>query len=216
MTIAVTLAGKLKRDNRGIALLEFGLCLPLLLIVTLWTFEYVNYCIVVQQISQLALQVSDNAARIGTQNSIQTQIDEKQINDLFQGAGLQSGPLALAQNGRVMLTSLEVDADQPHGQYLHWQRCYGALHYQSSYGRQGAGKGNNDVNGMGPGNARIVAAPGSPAMFVEIFYRYQPLISARFAPADTIHEIAAMMVRDNRDTSDPGVNPVDGVQASMC
>lgn len=206
----------LAADRRGVAFLEFAICLPLLLLLTVSIFEYVNYCIVRQQISQLALQVSDNAARIGTFNSVQTQIDEQQIGDLFMGANLQSGSLNLERNGRVILTSLEVDSAPPRGQYLHWQRCYGALVFPSSYGREGEGKGNANVTGMGPPNARIVALQGSPAMFVEIAYQYQPLISARFAPPLLIHEVAAMMVRDNRDTSDPGVNPVFGVTASKC
>lgn len=216
MTVSSMLPKQIRQDSRGLALMEFALCLPLLIIGSLWLLEFGNYCIVRQQISQLALQISDNAARIGTQNSVQTEIDEKQINDLFVGAGLQSGPLNLARNGRVILTSLEVDADQPHGQYLHWQRCYGMLTYPSTYGKQGDGKGNSTVSGMGPANARIVAGSSAPAMFVEIAYQYQPIISARFAPPPLMHEIAAMMVRDNRDTSDPGVNPVNGVNASTC
>lgn len=206
----------LARESRGLALTEFALCLPLLILATFWTLEFANYFLVRQQISQLALQVSDNAARIGTLNSVQTQIDEKQINDLFTGAGLQGGKLDFARNGRVILTSLEVDADPPRGQYLHWQRCYGSLNYASSYGRQGDGKGNLSVLGMGPTNARIVAGANAPAMFVEIAYQYQPLISARFAPLPLMHEVAAMMVRDNRDTSDPGINPVNGVKPSTC
>lgn len=204
------------RNQQGIALLEFALCLPLLLLLTLGIFEYVNYCIVRQQISQLALQISDNAARIGTLDTIQTQVDERQVNDLFMGAGLQSGALDFARNGRAILTSLEVDPDQPHGQYLHWQRCYGSLGSSSTYGRQGEGKGSTNVSGMGPANARVIALTGSPAMFVEIFYQYQPIISARFAPPLQIHEVAAMMVRDNRDTSGAGINPVQGVTASVC
>ncbi len=212
----VRLFRTLRRETRGLALLEFALCLPFLIIATLWAFEFANYVLVRQQISQLALQVSDNAARIGTLTSVQTQIDEKQINDLFTGANLQGGSLDLAHNGRIILTSLEVDDGQPHGQYLHWQRCYGALVYPSSYGRQGDGKGNSSVKGMGPSDAKIVAVADAPAMFVEIAYQYQPIISARIAPSALMHEVAAMMVRDNRDTSDPGINSVNGVQPSAC
>jgi hypothetical protein len=207
---------RLWRDRRGISAVEFAICLPLLLFTTLTVMELVNFVLVRQQISQLALQVADNASRIGTQNTVQSQIDEKQVNDLFRGADLQSGGLDIATNGRIILSSLEVDDAPPKGQYIHWQRCYGAFNYSSSYGAQNTGKGNNSFKKMGPSNGSVTALPGIPAMFVEIAYQYQPLISPYFVPTAPIQETAAMLVRDSRDTSGPGINPVAGVRPSTC
>lgn len=210
------LVRRLLRDTRAVAVIELAICTPVLIALTLGLFELVNYAIVRQQISQLALQVADNAARIGAQTSLQTEIDEKEINDLFSGANLQAGSLDFANNGRIILSSLEVDPDPPHGQYIHWQRCYGSLAVASSYGRQGDGKGTNSLTGMGPANARITANSTAPAMFVEIVYRYRPLVTGVVTPGGPIREIATMMVRDNRDTSGAGVNPVAGVTPSTC
>lgn len=207
---------RLLRDTRGIAITEMAYCLPVLLILTLWLFEITHYALVKQQISQLAIQVADNASRIGTQNTVQSQIDEGQINDLFSGAGLQSGQLDIARNGRIILSSLELDPDAPRGQYIHWQRCYGTLSYPSSYGVQGDGKGNNSVLGLGPSAARITASATAPAMFVEIAYTYTPLITGTWVPSGPIKEIASLIVRDNRDTSDTGIKSVAGVTASTC
>jgi len=206
----------LGRDRRGLSTLEFALCLPLLLTMTVTAMEMINFVLVRQQVSQLALQIVDNATRIGTQNTIQTQINEKQINDLFTGAQLQGGTLNLAQNGRVILSSFEVDPDKPNRQYIHWQRCYGALNHPSSYGVTGDGTQNSSFQGMGPTGGKITALPGVPAMFVEIAYRYQPLIWSYFATNEKITENAAMLVRDSRDTSGPGINPVAGVTPSKC
>jgi len=50
--------------------------------------------------------------------------------------------------------------------------------------------------------------PGMPAMSVEIACTYQPIISDYIALGDPIQEIATVLVRDNRDTSGPGINPV--------
>ena len=196
--------------------MEFALCLPILVILTLWAFELINYAFVREQISQLALQIADNASRIGTQNTVQTQIDEKQINDLLTGATLQAGKLNISGSGRIILSSLEIDPNSPNGQYIHWQRCLGSAAISSSYGVEGDGKGNTSVVGMGPTNGKVKALPGIPAMFVEVGYKYQPVVSASLAPSDTMREIAAMLVRDNRDTSGTGVNPVAGVAASRC
>lgn len=204
------------REERAVSMIEFAFCLPILSMVTLWMFELTNYALVRQQVSQLALQVADNASRIGTLNGTDLTIGESDINDLFTGANLQSGKLNMASNGRIILSSLEVDPTAPKGQYIHWQRCYGAMKvpgaspgttkpYPSSYGVQGDGKGVNTFTGMGPANARITASATAPVMFVEIGYRYQPIVSTKWAPGTTIKEIAALIVRDNRDT----VNPPD-------
>jgi hypothetical protein len=217
MTRRITVfLGKLRSDRTGISAVEFAICLPLLLFVSLTLIELVNFVMVRQQISQLALLVADNASRIGTQNTIQSEIDEKQVNDLFRGANLQANALDVATNGRIILSSLEVDDKPPKGQYIHWQRCFGALRYASTYGKQNDGKGNNSFKKMGPANGSITAVPGIPAMFVEIAYQYKPLISPYFTSTEPMQETASMLVRDSRDTSGPGINPVAGVTPSTC
>lgn len=90
------------------------------------------------------------------------------------------------------------------------QRCFGAFKYPSSYGKQGDGKSSSTFT-MGPTNGSVKALQNVPAMFVEIAYQYQPLISPYFIPTAPIQETASMLVRDNRDTSEPGINPVAGL-----
>jgi len=53
-------------------------------------------------------------------------------------------------------------------------------------------------------------------MFVEIAYTYQPIISDYIALGDPIQEIATALVRDNRDTSGQGINPVPRARPSNC
>lgn len=211
-----TLLRELWIARRAVALIEFAFSLPILVLITCWLFELTNYALVRQQLSQLALQVADNASRIGVQQTVQSVIDEQEINDLFIGANLQSARLDVHAHGRIILSSLEVDPDSPNGQYIHWQRCYGQLNYQSSYGVQGDGKGTTTLPGMGPADARITASTTAPVMFVEIGYQYQPLISQIWVPQGTMTEIAALIVRDNRDTSGTGINPVAGTTPSSC
>lgn len=216
MMVGYRILRAIARDRRGIAITEMAYCFPVLLLLTLWLFEITNYVLVKQQVSQLAIQVADNASRIGTQNTVQAEIDEGQVNDVFTGAALQAGALDMKNNGRIILSSLEIDPATPHGQYIHWQRCFGAYAYPSSYGVQGDGKGNNSVSGMGPASARITATSIAPAMFVEIGYRYKPIITSRWVPSGPLREVASLIVRDNRDTSGTGVKPLAGATASTC
>lgn len=187
-------------DDRGLAAVEFAICLPVLLTLLLYGIEMTNYAITRQRVSQLALQIADNASRIGSQEVLRNRpITEAQINDLFVGANLQSGALDASTNGRVILSSLELNPDK--GQWIHWQRCFGALSFASRYGKQGDGVSGTGFPGMGPEDARIQAAKNIPVNFVEIGFTYVPIISAQWAPAETIHEIAALAVRDERDLS---------------
>lgn len=189
---------RLTGDCSGLALTEFALTAPIVLGIFLAGAEITNYAITKLRISQAALHVADNGSRIGT-NSLLTapQISETQINDLLIGANLQAGNVDLAGHGRVIISSLEPMANpNTSGRYkIRWQRCFGAKSFSSSYGSQGA----TDLTGMGPTGQRATAPEGGGVIFVEIAYDYQPLFSASLVPATTIHDIAAMTVRDDRD-----------------
>lgn len=99
---------KLLENSRAVAAVEFGLALPLMSTIALSGAELTNFVTTKMRISQLALHVADNAARMGTGTVLANkQITEAQINDLLTGAGLQSGRLDLFGHGRVILSSIE-------------------------------------------------------------------------------------------------------------
>jgi hypothetical protein len=223
-----TLAQRLRRDTSGLALLEFAFSLPIFLTMSLTGAELTNYIITRMRVSQIALQVADNAARIGSGTQLEAKkITEADINDLLTGAGLQSGELNLLTRGRVIVSSLEPDTTNAGKFTIRWQRCGGLQAPVSRYGIAGA----KNLAGMGPA-PQITAPADGVTMFVEVFYDYQPLIKTSLSPSTSMDEIASMMVRDRRDTSDdsklgngnPNPNPthpngvykVNGVTASTC
>jgi len=72
---------------------------------------------------------------------------------------------------------------------------------------------------MGPTGRAVTAPDGSAVMYVEIAYDYQPLFSARFAPNLVIHDVGAMVVRNDRDFNGNGGTGVynnEGMTASTC
>jgi hypothetical protein len=217
------------KNQSGLALLEFAFSLPVFLTMSLAGAELTNYITTRMRVSQVALQLADNAARIGSGAPIASKtITEADINDLLTGAGLQAGELDLYVQGRVIISSLEPDPIVGHeGKFMiRWQRCRGIVPHPSSYGKED----DNNLSGIGPGN-KAVPPPNGVAMFAEVFYNYRPIIKTSLAPA-TIRETASMMVRDRRDTSDDsknadgtvnnasthpkGVYKVNGVTPSKC
>lgn len=223
-----TLAARLRRDTSGLALLEFAFSLPIFLTMSLTGAELTNYIITRMRVSQISLQVADNAARIGSGSQLEAKkITEADINDLLTGAGLQSGELNLLTQGRVIVSSLEPDPSNAGKYTIRWQRCGGLKAPDSRFGKAG----DKNLTGMGPA-PKITAPADGVTMFVEVYYEYKPLIKTSLSPSTTMDEIASMMVRDRRDTTDdtklgngnPNPNPthpngvykVNGVTASTC
>lgn len=193
---------RLRDDTSGLALLEFAFILPIFLTLALTGAEFTNYITTKMRISQLALHLADNAARMGTGSQLSAKtISETDINDLFTGAQLQSGELDLRTNGRVILTDLEEDPNNAGKFKIGWRRCYGLkTSYTRLYPDSPSVSATTNLPGIGPSGRRVTALSGNATMFVEVFYTYVPLVGGgSLAPTSTFTEVASMAVRDRRD-----------------
>ena len=187
-------------DRSGVALVELALSFPLVLFTILALLELSSHALQRQRLSQAALQIADNAGRLGEAGfGGAKRLTEKQITDTLLGGIVQADQLELQKNGRIILSSLETNAQG--GQWVHWQRCRGGLPFTSSYGSQGDGASGRSFPGMGPADSRIVATPGHPVMFVEVAYRLKPLAASQLVSRTPISETASMPLRLTRDLS---------------
>ena len=190
---------RLRRDTSGLALVEFALAMPVVLTAGLWGVETANFAVVNMHVSQLATHLADNASRIGDTSTLENRkIYEADINDLLHGARVQGGRLDLFEHGRAIVSSLKVVPDTTDKQFIQWQRCMGKMNWNSSYGEEGDGL-DGSMTGMGPEGRKVAAFDGEAVIFVELVYRYQPLISDLFIAESEIHSIASFTVRDSRD-----------------
>lgn len=193
------------RDRRGVAFVEFAYATPVVLTLALFGIELANFQLTTQRVSQAALALADNASRAGAGNPLALiQLQEREINEVLLAADLQTSGLDLLENGRIVLSSLQVNDSDGDGdtdandtnQVIRWQRCKGAKAYNSTFGVQG-----EVVTAMGPPGNQIAAIPGTAVMFVEITYDYEPIIGAAYFGPTQIHTTAAYTVRDQRDLS---------------
>lgn len=214
LTRAAATVRRLRRDNSGLALLEFAFTLPLVLAVGGWGIELSNLALCNLRVSQYALNLADHASRVGQDaTGGVTNLREVDINDALQGARLQGAAIELTKRGRITLSSLEFvkqSYDTARVQRIHWQRCLGVMAdtgYDSSYGTTSitagsdATQGNAGITvtaGMGDTNAKVVAPNDSGVMFVEVNYQYKPLFGTLYVSPRIIHYIASFIVRDNR------------------
>lgn len=194
-------AAALKSDNRAVAMIETAITMPTLIFAGLAGLEVANLMITHTRVSGIALTAADNASRMAPSAGLLAapKVRESDINDVFTGAQLQSGNLDIEENGRIILSSLETNLTG--GQWIHWQRCFGDKPYSSSFGGAGTGIIGNTFSGMGANGRQVRASPGSPVMFVEVFYDYEPFMFDSWIGERTINYTAAFVARDSRDTS---------------
>lgn len=222
----MNILSRLHRDRSGNSLIEFALGLPLVLTAGMWGIELTNLAITNQRVSQLAIELADNASRVGLYSGQATiQLREADINDVLQSTRMRGASIDLATKGRVTLSSLERINNV---QRIHWQRCLGlksGAGYDSSYGTTSATAGTTNASsnagtlapsGMGPPGGMVNAPNNSGVMFVEVNYEYTPLLGEGwFASKQRIQYIASFIVRDNRDFSQI-YNPSPAATRATC
>jgi Flp pilus assembly protein TadG len=223
--------GALKDCASGVAMIEFALSLPIVLGMGCYGIELSNLALTNLRISQYALNLADDASRVGLISSLSIeQLRESDVNDVFQGIRLQSTSLKLTTYGRVTLSSLEnvqQSYDAAPVQRIHWQRCVGlksGTGYDSTYGTTTTtagtdatvgNAGTTTTTGMGDAGSQVNAPASAGVMFVEINYDYQPFFGTLFIPKTKLHYIASFIVRDKRDFSQM-FNPSPAATRSTC
>jgi hypothetical protein len=209
-----SLLSELRRDVSGLALIEFAYVIPILTSLGIGGIELTNYANTNMKISQAAMALADNMSRVGLESSLSSvQIREADVNDGLIGFQRQTNGLNFGPNGRVVLSSLERNADG--GQWIHWQRCFGSLAVAPSYGTQGTGTTGTAFLGMGPAAGRVTAPVDTAVMFVEVTYTYQPLFTGFFLRNRTIRHEASFINRDPRDLAQI-YNPNPAATVATC
>jgi hypothetical protein len=186
-------------DKSGIAILEFALSLPLLLILGLGGLEMINFVLSQMHVNRIAVMTADNASRL------RSQMSESYVNQLFVGVEKAGASIDFINRGRVVLSSVQNNKAND-GQWIRWQRCVGNLVAPSKYGSQGKGEYDTTL----PSVNGLQAQTGSALMYVEVYYDYQPLFETVFFPARRMTREAAFIVRQRTDFS------IAGSDASHC
>ena len=193
-----SLARRLSGDTSGLALIEFAFAAPLVLGMGMLGTDTAYLVITHLQVSQIAMQVADNASRVGEQDVLTARkVFERDIAETLIGAEKLGQNLDFYANARVIISSLQRNAQG--GQWIAWQRCRGAVQHTSSYGVEVNGATGTSFPGMGVPGRYITASQGTAVMFVEVAFDYEPITPITVFENRRIVYTAAFNVRDNRD-----------------
>jgi Flp pilus assembly protein TadG len=192
------LASRFGGDTSGLALVEFAFSAPLVLGMGMMGTDTAMMVIAHMQVSQIAMQVADNASRVGEQDVLTARrVFERDISETLTGAEKLGQSIGIFNQGRVIVSSLQRNASN--GQWIKWQRCRGAKNYNSSFGVEGDGATGTSFPGIGPSGRRITASSGTAVMFVEVAYDFQSITPINLFNNQQMVYTAAFNVRDNRD-----------------
>lgn len=194
-------------DDAAVSVLEFALVLPLFMTLGMYGAEIAWLNAASLEVSQVAVSLADNASRLGqTDNSgVTPTISTTDVDSVLTGAIEEGEAISLQDNGRVILSSLEVHPVSGK-QYVHWQQCKGSGKQQSAHGKADlTGSITSSLaNGLAIGSGTIKSPSGGAVMVAEVWYQYRGLFGTLFVDRIVLHEQAAIIARDDRSVG-PGL-----------
>ncbi len=163
------------RHDHGVAVVEFGLMLPVLMTLFYASFEITRYILIVQKVEKLAHSVADVTA----QSQVVTIAS---LDQVMSAASDIMSPFSLGTNGKVFVTSL--------------YRAAGVANATVNWRYEGGGALPSVASQLGA----LGATPTMPAGFTfeerenviagEVFFRFSPLVSSQFFGTTTVYRAA--------------------------
>jgi len=147
------------RSQGGIAYLEFGLLLPILMILFTGAYEYSRFILLSQRLEKLAFSTALIVAQ-----STQLTETQSEVTGLFNAGDKLMEPFIFNPKGRMYVSFILHDAT--YGSRIAWQDSKGTLAVSSAIGSQG-----NAAN-LPSG---ITVAQGKGLVITEVHYDYEPL-----------------------------------------
>lgn len=172
MTIMHTLH-RLWRARRGVAMLEFGLTLPLFLGFLLAGIEMSNYVMANNRTQRLAAMTADLVAQSGAGSVGAT---EGQIYDLFAAIDLTAQPFDIRRHGRVVITAVkgtDENDDRQIENRIIWQR------FDGDYVSAPPSVGCHEVTPLATLPKKRQLTLDEMMFHVQVSHEYQPVFSIR-------------------------------------
>jgi Flp pilus assembly protein TadG len=176
------------KEESGVAAIEFGLVISILIVILMGCFEAGRYILLNQKLDRTSTSVVDLIAQA---NSVTVGV----LSDTYAAAEEQTRPFDLAGHGRVVISS--VYKPDTSSAKVQWQ-CAGGGSYTSATSTVG-GEG---ANAAMP--TTFTVDVGENIVVAEVFYDYEPfLFEGIFQPA-IIRHASFMRPRGSLLVTDPG------------
>lgn len=154
-------AALLRKDVHGVALVEFALILPVLLILSLGIVEVAHYLLFREKLESSTSQMLD----IVNQNN---NVTSTSLNNLYSALPVMMRPYDIGKAPRIIVTQIERPPNDPSCKPVAvWQYPIGNSRVAPAIGNFADTRG-------------ITLAPADHLLAIEVFATYTPLINNQF------------------------------------
>ena len=154
---------RFKRDQRGLAYLEFAVALPFLLAMLMGSIEVTRFILIAQKVEKVAVTISDVVSQ-------STTISTSDLDNIITAAGEVMQPYSFGADGFVIITSVTQTGAPNAGNppRVKWQYTGGGTWTQTSL--------IGTVGTAATLPASISLNDKDNIIIAEVFYNYAPLI----------------------------------------
>lgn len=178
---------KLLRSNHGIAMVEFALMLPVLILLLYGAVDLTRYILIAQKTEKLAHTVANVTAQSVT-------LTQTTLDRVLTASGDIMQPFPMGTNGHIIISSLYRDASAAQAT-VNWRYTGGGTLVATSR------LGNVGATPTMPANFTFDARENVIA--AEVFYRFTPLLANPWFGTTTIYRSAFYKPRFGALTTAP-------------
>ncbi|WP_293948314.1 TadE/TadG family type IV pilus assembly protein [Sneathiella sp.] len=165
----MSLLGRFRRNRQGVAMAEFALFLPVLVLLAAGSFEVARYALMTQKLDRIAATLSDLIARSGTEN-----ISETEISNIIDSAIFMAQPFDIAGENMIILTSVQGRAGE--APEILSQRVAGSVDGASSRIGDTVG-GDATLPSVFPdAGSGETLSDGETLIVAEVYYNFRPYL----------------------------------------
>lgn len=161
--------GEFIRNHRGVAMAEFALMLPVLMLLTAGSFEVARYALMTQKLDRIAATLSDLIARSTIED-----ITEVEISNIIDSALYMAQPFDISGDNMIILTSVQGRTGE--APEILSQRVSGSITgYSSNIGDTVGGDASLPSAFPDAGSGETLS-DGETLIIAEIYYDYNPYL----------------------------------------
>jgi Flp pilus assembly protein TadG len=179
------------KDQRGVAAVEFGLVLPIVLLLLLGCYEVPRLVLIHQKVARVASGVAD----------LVSQADEPmtyaQVQDVYSAAGAMMDPYEIVADGAVIITSIN-NTDGTGGK-ITWQRRNGS---ESAGSLVGTAAGQTPTLPAG-----LMPDQGESVLVAEVYFNYTPIFASLIYDGSLLYRASYTRPRNDNLITPPPLNP---------
>lgn len=175
----------LRKDERGVAAIEFALCVTVLVTLFIGSMELTRYILITQKLEKTISMITDIVTQTDTNSA---PLSTATMSQIFGATQDMMNPYPAGANVYVILT--DVTKTGTANPKINWRYCGGGTLSSGITSKIGAANGADATLPTG-----FTMTDGEEVVIGEIFYQFNPITTQSIVPTVTLYRTAIYMPR---------------------